>query len=408
MHELLYPINRKQLHETIDISQYVYQYGYINKIVWIYPDHWRNYSKTFIHGLNYHRFRDVISNMTYYIRPIGNNQYNFTFSSDGLSNDEIEFFETKLSFSKNITSQSYDIFDSSKSIKLDINAIALSELQQLMENDDEILNESEIILDFDLDFFICQSPSETLKDYFDWNDDELIDLFNTYLSHHQYSPTHIHVNDLHHAMMVLLHQLSNNQSDPQKSHGTGLRTNDDFKHELDLKLNYDKNKMQQDLPKISDAIQHAIQEGLDPLELRDLLYHLYRYHLELNDPELMHPINDYLHAHHHLDTYLFVHHNKSHVINHHLEHHKIAQKLKRQVNTEFVANVSVNLFAEIVRDETRKHPNHDIMEKWIDSHQILFDEVEDSDLNDEDFIKQLLTKVCLNTLFSMVNIFQLP
>eukprot|EP01084_Bolivina_argentea_P133409 235440_1 len=40
--DLIYPINKNNIQDIIieNISQYVYQYGYINEIIWIYPDYW--------------------------------------------------------------------------------------------------------------------------------------------------------------------------------------------------------------------------------------------------------------------------------------------------------------------------------------------------------------------------------
>eukprot|EP01083_Nonionella_stella_P186229 681281_1 len=405
LNEILYPINRNKdpIANITNMTQYVHQYGYIDTIVWIYPDHWVNYTQSFVYGLNYHRFRALISNRTYYVTPMGNNHYEYTFDAHGLKHDEIELLQTKV-FAKTITPRLHnDTYNSATSIRFRIYAIALSELQSLVTGANELFTRNKVILDLDLDFFVCQSPSETLKDYFHWNDHGIGDILNTFLSHHQYAPSHIHNEDLHYAMLVLLHQLSHNQSE-SKSHGTGLRSDDDFVDQFDESSGFkNKDKMKEDLPSIADLLQHATEYHLHPLELRDLLYHLYRFHLEIGDVEFVQPMRDYIQTHQHLDRYLLTMSNQtSHVVDHHALHQEIANSLNVHLeDSDTILNVSVDQFGEM-RD-VNDYQYYNQMNTWIHNHQSMHLETEgEYEMDEEEFISAMLQK-----LKSKGNIYQL-
>eukprot|EP01084_Bolivina_argentea_P181704 313779_1 len=55
--------------ENANVTRHAFRKGYIQDIVWIYPNHWMDYSQKSVMNTSFASFRQMIYHQTYYINP---------------------------------------------------------------------------------------------------------------------------------------------------------------------------------------------------------------------------------------------------------------------------------------------------------------------------------------------------
>jgi len=363
--EVLIALN---LSSSENVTQRVLELGFIDSVVWAFPDHWATFNRSFVAKVDYHRFRRLIANLTFFLTPIGDDEYVWSFSADGLDEHDIAFLESNRSSSLKLSAQSGADYDSAHSLRFRICAVTLSELQS--SANELIPAHNAILVDFDLDVLVCASPSETLKAHFGWGDKEMIATLNAHLTHHRYAPSHLHIEDVHYAMLTLLFQLSRNESNAMlhaQSAPPPPRKD----------LDFDENPF---APRIADVMEHALEHQIGADELRALLYHFYRFWLEVDVGDTEANVTriqtaEFIAAHTRLDRAVAESQKMQPLplIDHFREHQRIAQQIAMRNDTEEieeeVRNVSVDALAEVADSafestEPASFADRDLMEEW--------------------------------------------
>eukprot|EP01084_Bolivina_argentea_P205762 351449_1 len=266
------------LDTTDNITNEMMKIGYFPNVIWVYPDHWLNFSTTIAYDVHYKLYLQYAQHQTYYITPLNGLTHKYSMLlSDTHSSDKHDFWSNIL-FKNSIEMVDKEL-NSSQSLKVDIMAIPLS---TLLTEPSLISHPHQIVLDIDLDFFCCQNIAENIMERFEWNND-LIQQLNTILNHHQYLPNHI-PNDLYqNSLITLMHMLIKNEQIP---------------------MNDTKNKTKQiSIPKISDIVKLASTNDsiLSIYDLQHTLHFLYRFQLELGE-EFIESLELFIATHLYLDA----------------------------------------------------------------------------------------------------------
>eukprot|EP01083_Nonionella_stella_P186422 682374_1 len=268
--------------DRINITHQMIKIGYFPTVVWVYPDHWLNFSTTIAYDVHYHLYRQYAAHQTYYITPLNGLRHEYSMLKSTQDPSDQHHFWSNILFKNSIQMVDREL-NSSQSLQIDIIAIPLSALltePHLNGNNTEL----HLILDIDLDLFACQSVAENMMERFEWSHD-LMQQLNTILNHHQYLPNHI-PNDLYQeALLTLIHMIAKNDKIPM---------NNATNHTDAISI-----------PRIVDIVQLFAQNmsTLHVDDLQHILLFLYRFQLELGEA-FMEPLQLFLSTHSYLDQLL--------------------------------------------------------------------------------------------------------
>lgn len=190
------------------VTRHALRKGLVNNIVWIYPDHWTNYSQTSVMGTPMDEFRAIIRHQTYYIHP---NHTHFLYLLRDTNTENPVWNGIFHRESNKEIFQSVDHrLDPDDYLEIHIWTLSLSEyLEETVFVEMETNN---LIVDIDLDFFQCQEPAITFMDHHGWTSD-VVSRFNDILGHHQYIPTHLPSEHSTEAIVTLIHLLNDKNAE---------------------------------------------------------------------------------------------------------------------------------------------------------------------------------------------------
>ena len=150
-----------------NISDIVYFNGYFKNFVWVYPDHWLNYSQKYIHGLNYHYLRKIIYYQKFFVYlNVTQLDWKYYYNNPKFAADYIHYMELQCSHLNEIhtpcnTSEIAEFFET-----ILFNTTSSHEpIQIINKPQTQIKNDADI------------------TDGVDWDDDHL---YNHYNHHHNH------------------------------------------------------------------------------------------------------------------------------------------------------------------------------------------------------------------------------
>ena len=240
--------------ENENVTRHALRKGYVDNVVWLFPNHWKNYSQKIIMNTSYEKFTKMIYHQTYFINPRDGKF--FYLNNEIIKDNEIWhklFAKRKLFEPVNVELRSFD--------NLKVNVWVLSLNEYLNEPYFRDMNVNNIILDIDLDFFQCQEPAQTFMNHFDWNQNKIND-FNNLLQHHQYVPSHMFSEYSNQAIMTLLYLLNENDTNELKSKNEPI------------------NPTKFKVPQIEDVFRIALEEKMEIETIKRVMYLLYEYQIE--------------------------------------------------------------------------------------------------------------------------------
>lgn len=339
-----------EFEENVDVAnltkEMLHGFGYIDTIVWVYPDHWKNYTiAPIIENVHFHKYRNAMKHQTYYVTlNHETNTFHRWFLNSSM-NQETDYFFTKLLAHHHIQPTNEHLSNEyTNAIRFDILVLSLSELStyQWFTNKHKNMQHN-IILDLDLDFFTCHDISHGILDYFGWNEqnpnNRKIETFNRLFEHHQYKPSHMHYEESNHALVSLMYHLSmindynyhvgqqhipdryNSDHDDatlaelEETNGNDVIEQsvrerlmhgydvDSFPYSMPHILDSPIDKTNVQIPSILDAIDTALKDEafLNIYDIQQLFHFLYRFHLEFGNETILQPMQYYLYIQDELD-----------------------------------------------------------------------------------------------------------
>lgn len=266
------------LENVSNLTEFLQSIGYFSTVIWVYPDHWTNFSKTVAFDIHLPLYRQYARHQTYYVTPLGGYNHQYSMLKTDKSNEDMhQFWEQQLFQNKiALTEQAPD---PSTSVRIDIMAISLSELST---DSSLLVGDHQMVLDVDLDFFSCQSVAENMMERFGWSEEHTLRL-NDILSHHEYHPLHIPEEKHQESLITMMHLLNSNQ-------------------EHWMEAAKDKVNPSATVPSISNLFSVFAEESdLDLFDLRQALHFLYRLQMEVGQ-EHVEPMQMFMAAHDQIDT----------------------------------------------------------------------------------------------------------
>jgi len=255
------------------ITRHALRKGFVNHIVWVYPDHWCDYSQSEVMGTNLADYRAMIRHQTYFISP----HLTHIFFLKSETNTDNPLWERQ--FGTEANRYTFKAFDERPDPLeyLEINIWAMTLDEYLHEPTFTEMERNSLIVDIDLDFFQCQEPAMTFMNHHGWTAEHM-NKFNDILQHHQYLPTHLPQEHATEALLTLIHNL-NKVDDAEDGSNPVLDALKSYQPSYQPS-NVEVDEDSCECPLVEDVLRESIHERMDIPTIERALYLLYEYQLE--------------------------------------------------------------------------------------------------------------------------------